>query len=236
MGHRFLFYVPNRPEDTETIALSGEENHHLFRVLRIAPGEEVHLTDGRGGHATCRVLRSGSGKSLLEITRRERSQPPEPKVTLALGCPRKSALEEALVHGTELGLAVFQPLHTDKSMKITFSPSYRKRLERLAREAMKQSFRFWSPQVKDPTSLEEFLRSPSGATELLVGWQGAEPLEVRPRRGEVTAIVGPEGGFTEREERMLRARGARFVSLSAQRLRSETAASAFLCLLCRPFR
>ena len=49
-----LFYAPDivPPEYT----LSEEESKHCIRVLRMACGEELHITDGRGNLYRCEIV------------------------------------------------------------------------------------------------------------------------------------------------------------------------------------
>ena len=49
-----LFYAPDivPPEYT----LSEEESKHCIRVLRMACGEELHITDGRGKFYRCDMV------------------------------------------------------------------------------------------------------------------------------------------------------------------------------------
>jgi len=137
---------------------------------------------------------------------------------------------QALDQCTELGITRCIPFASEKSRIQAYSPIFIERLRRVALSAMKQSFRSVLPEVAPAASFEGLLVRAKEAAVVLVGdAAGASAREFR-RDGPLLIIVGPEGGFTESERHALHGAGARSVSVSRFRLRSETAAASLVAL------
>jgi len=210
----------------------GERLHHLERVLRLGPGDEVEVFDGRGGCRHARILAVEEGGALLELGA-WREAPARVPVTLAQGLAKADKLEWVIQKATELGAARIAPLALDRSVvridpaKV---PERRRRWEKIAEEAARQSGRADVPEVEAPAGLEAFLDAAAARGErVALLWEGARDEErlgawVEANRDlPLALVVGPEGGFTDAEVESARARGAAIVSLGPRILRTETA-------------
>jgi len=210
----------------DEIALSREALHHLRDVLRLRAGEPLELVDGRGGLA--HALLAG------DRARVQRREPPEPAgarpVRLAVAVPRLPPLEWLVEKACELGVAELFPLLTRHGER-GVSDSRLPRLQRLADEALLQCRRLHRLRVHAPAALPELLALPRAGSL----WLAAPPAHGAgppPRVGEggVLACVGPEGGFSDDEQRLLLGAGALPVSVGRTILRVETAALALAVL------
>lgn len=205
-------------DDLEAPALSPDDRHHLERVLRLRAGEEVTVSDGAGGWRRCRL------GPVLEPSGPRNLQPrPGPPITVAMAVAKGQRPEWAVQKLTELGVDRIIPLVTARSVVrwpagATSGPLERWR--RVARQAAGQSRRVWLPEVADAAPFAEVSRYP-GATLAHPGGRG--PALARP-----VVLVGPEGGWDERE---LQA-GLPRARLGPHVLRTETAAVVAGALLC----
>ena len=99
--------------------------------------------------------------------------------------------------------------------------SSRRRWERIAREAMKQSERVWLPEVViDRTPFERR----ADTMWILADPEGDERVPTMAGSARVRLLIGPEGGITKKERERLTAEGATLWGLGPARLRAETAA------------
>ena len=163
----------------------------------------------------------------------EREDPREagaPRLVLAVALLKSDHLELALEKVVELGAHRFVPLLSERCVvqwKERSAERKLQRLERIAVGAMKQSQRSWRCRVCAPRPLREAVEEARPAL-LVVGDEVEEGLRCRdlvaPLQGEIWGLVGPEGGFSGEEKAWLAQEGARAVTLSPFRLRSETAA------------
>ena len=225
MKHRV--YVPDLVQAGEELELSGEEFHHAVKVVRARAGEEVELFDGKGHTAAATVRSVGSESARLVITDRFLpSRESEFQLTMACALIAPEKFELVLQKGCELGVPVFLPLLTDRTDKGHMRlASKRTRWEKIILEAVKQSGRSALPELREPMTFDEAIRS-SGIHLVFDADTQGPPLSEGAK-----ALVAPEGGWSEREIGLAKKSGAFFRRLGPRRLRAETAAIAAITVL-----
>jgi len=212
-----------------TVTLAGEEYFHATRSCRVRHGEIIGLTDGCGRRVLARIVGIDAEKLTAEIERDVSGENEPPlEITVALALIKPSRFETAVEKCTELGARRIIPLITART---TVKPKRLniERLERIAREAAKQSGRSWIPSIHEPLHLFEVFGESPGVVLLAsrdTGGEIEDALKHVPDPGAVTVVVGPEGDFTEEEREVMISGGAVPVSLGGLTLRSETAAIA----------
>ncbi len=228
-----LFRIHPDEAHDRTVYLRGPEARHIVRVLRMEPGDEIELTDGRGRFLDARIDRCGPDE-VHAVVERRREDPLErdaPWSTLALALLKGDHFEIALEKVCELGVHRIVPLRADHCVVRWKDQGGDRKLERwnrIAESATKQSGRSWCPQVQAPMTVAEALRAHA---EGFTHWVADEeetarritPAMVPPGRPHV-GWVGPEGAFSAAEKKMLAEAGATAVTLGPFRLRAETAA------------
>ena len=95
------FYIPPT-QWGRTMELSGQEAHHLGRVLRLHPGDEVRLLDGEGREALCRIMAVGRQSASLEMLSEKKHARPESSVVLAVGWGKEARRGWILEKSVEL--------------------------------------------------------------------------------------------------------------------------------------
>lgn len=243
MRHFFLEIEPGTvPDVGETVILDREESHHLGTVLRSGREHFVILTDGRGHRFEARLLAQEKRAASLEILSviKDEDELREPRLTLAIALLKPKRFEWALEKAVELGVHHIVPLiseHVDQEK----GGRKNKRWLPIMRTAIKQCGRSYLPGLSEPMEVETFLADPPagvtvfGAIPEEIGVQG-EPLsliEVSRHRPEplpenLTALIGPEGGWSENEVGLFCRQGLQPISLGPHILRAETAAAAVL--------
>jgi 16S rRNA (uracil1498-N3)-methyltransferase len=198
--------------DLDMPVLEGGDHHHLTRVLRLAPGNEVTAGDGAGGWRLCRL---GDGPALAVAEPTVTDPRPTPAITVAFALVKGERPELAVQKLTELGVDRIRPFVAERSV-VRWDPARAERqVERwrvVAREASMQCRRTWLPDVASVGSFESVAALPGA---VLADATGAPPTLDRP-----VVLVGPEGGWAPRE----RASGLPTVRLGTHLLRTETAA------------
>ncbi len=232
---RRFFVAPERLRADEVV-LDGEVHHHLCRVLRLEPGAEVVLLDGRGLVVRARIEELTKKVARVRVLARTRADENLFPVRLIQGLPKGDKMDLILQKGTELGVTAFTPLCAGRSVaRLTGGrkEGRRQRWEKIVREAARQSGRTVLPEVQEPVELAQAL---AGDEELrLLLWEGeSRPLRdalpaVRPRSAAI--LVGPEGGLAGGEVARARAAGFLPVSLGRRILRTETAGFAVVAIL-----
>jgi 16S rRNA (uracil1498-N3)-methyltransferase len=221
--------VPVIDRNAQTIPLPPAESHHL-RVRRVTEGEAVEALDGRG--LIAEGILHVDGKEWEIAVDRIRSTPEPIALSVLVGAGDRERFAWLVEKATELGATEIVPLVTDRTGGVGsgLREEHREKLARRAVEALKQCGGSWLPRIHPSTTLADAI----AATRPPVRWL-ADPSGKRPREipaGEPAAvIIGPEGGFTDRERDRVLAGGFEPIRLGARTLRFETAAVAALALL-----
>lgn len=208
--------------------LDRDEARHAVGSRRLGEGDAVDLVDGRGGVASATLGRERDPNGNLAALVREVQRVPRPAPALHLGTavPKGDRLGTLLDAVGELAVESVTPLDCEHSV----TPADRLSGERPARilaEAMKQSRGAWLTEVRpscSPVAFTEMHRAAGRAVALLD--PRGEPLaRVVAGHASIAMLVGPEGGFSERELRALHEAGARSATLGVTVLRIELAAA-----------
>ncbi len=228
------FLCPAEAVVGSTVRLEGGEAHHMTRVMRKKAGEEVTIFDGRGREARAGIGaldRDGVDLEVFEFVQIDRAPAIRNAIDVAL--PRGGEAQDLVRRAVECGAAALRPLLCERSVHRADRKDPEKRRERFekaALAALKQSGRNRMPQLDEPIALDEVEledgeRGFYGSTRGGLSPRAVES-EGLPRR--VRLVVGPEGGLSEGEEELLRARGFEALSLGEGVLRVETAVVALI--------
>jgi 16S rRNA (uracil1498-N3)-methyltransferase len=234
-AHRFTFYLPSLSRDATAFDIPGEEHHHLSRVLRLAAGETISATNGRGLMLEATLAAVDKHRSVARVSRVLFDQVPARRVVLALSLLPRAHFEVAVSQCVEVGVTDVIPVVAEKCHVTKWSKAIAVRLERVAVAAMKQSGRAWLPSIGDARSLVTLAGEVASGKfgRAVVGDAGAPALVNASHTGDVVAIVGPEAGFTEAEVARLVGAGAERASVASHRLRAETASVVLVAALAR---
>jgi 16S rRNA (uracil1498-N3)-methyltransferase len=209
----------------QLVPLEGDRAHYLRTVLRLRDGAEVRVFNDGAGEWSGRLAVVGRHKVEIRVERRLRPSLPEPGATLAFAPIRRNRLDWLVEKAVELGVARLVPVLTERGV---VRPDNTQRLAAIAVEAAEQCERLTVPTIDTPRALANWLAVRDGSAPLLFAEErgGASPLFAALRRWPgAELLVGPEGGFSERELAMLHAVPvANPVSLGRLILRAETAA------------
>jgi 16S rRNA (uracil1498-N3)-methyltransferase len=249
-----------------SVTISGDDAHHLTRVMRAKEGEQVIVSDGVSREALVRITELGKDRVKADIVERlDMNSEPAVEVWIAQSLPKGDKMELVIQKGTEIGAARFVPFVSERTVVQLDAKKQGKRLERwhkIAKEAAEQAHRNRIPALDEPVSWKQLLQLAGQADAAWICYEKQNGLQLReriqaalsgsrdaaarieaPQPGQQTGqgepnkttlmlIVGPEGGFSEREVEEAEAAGCKSVSLGRRILRTETAAMVGLtCIL-----
>jgi len=230
------FHAPDARSAGEEIALPGEEARHLTRVLRLGVGDAVRVFDGRGHEFAASV--TSVARDAVRV-RLEEACPAAREatvaITLAQAVLKGDRMDDVVRDAVMMGVAAIQPIvttRTEVSIAALARGRRRERWERVAIASAKQCGRAVVPPVHEPVTFDALV-SRLAATEAVVPIMLVEPsaggevvslsaLSPTPPTA-ATALVGPEGGWTE-EEIAAAAPVCRLVSLGGRTLRADAMA------------
>jgi 16S rRNA (uracil1498-N3)-methyltransferase len=177
------------------VTITGGDARHLARSLRARVGEEVEVIDPAGHMLTVR-LDAVSPDRIEGVVVAERPHNPEPaaNITIAIANLPAPALELVLSRCTEAGAYAFHVFQAERSVA---RGAKLERWRTICREAAMLAGRLRIPAVDALPSLDAVLKASDHAVMLARESQQALAKLVAPR--DLTLLVGPEGGWTERE-------------------------------------
>ncbi|WP_027717870.1 16S rRNA (uracil(1498)-N(3))-methyltransferase [Desulfovirgula thermocuniculi] len=235
------FFVPPRQICGNRVYISGSDAAHIYRVLRLRPGDVVNVLDGSG--TAYRVELTSTAADRVEGLVRESfpaaGEPPV-RVTLAQGLSKGEKMDIIIQKSVELGASAIIPVSCSRSVVRLTREKARERQERwqrIAREAAKQCLRAVVPLVGEVVTLEEVLGTLPPRVLALMPWEGEKSLSLKEalrkagKKEEVFLFIGPEGGFAPAEVELARQQGVITVTLGPRILRTETAALAALAVV-----
>lgn len=222
------------------IELPAEVAHQARDVLRLSAGDTLRLLDGVGGEFAAEIVDADRQHVAVRLGERVTGRAePAVRVALCAGMLKAAKFEWVLQKGTELGVAEFIPLLTERAVGAAdeASDAKRRRWTKIVAEALEQCGGTRLPAIAEPRPLMHALASLPSHAVALIPWEEATeaPLaEVLRERvaalggpaaiSEVRLFIGPEGGFSAREVALARRGGALAVTLGPRILRAETAA------------
>ncbi|MBC1419029.1 16S rRNA (uracil(1498)-N(3))-methyltransferase [Listeria fleischmannii] len=226
----------------EPFFISGDDFHHMSRVMRMKSGEKVYIVDQEENAFIAEVIEIGESAVKLRPQESIEKSPELPvQITIASGLPKGDKLDLIVQKATELGAFSFLPFPAERSISRWETKKVRKKIERLekiAKEAAEQSHRTHIPTI---TFCESFAALMNRFAEfdyvLLAYEESARSNETKTlvatfekmKPGEkLLVIFGPEGGVSDKEVTLLTQANVLFAGLGSRILRTETAPLYFL--------
>ena len=214
--------------------MAPEAAQHVSKALRLKAGDSITVFDGRGGEYEAVLQRIDRDRVEVKVGAfRDVDREPELQVGLVQGLPEADKMDWIIQKAVELGVAWIQPIVCDRSVvRLSAERAVRREAHwrRVAISACEQSGRNQVPEVRSTLPFQSWIAEPATSTRLMLK-PAAAPLAARARPdGPFELVVGPEGGFSERELDLAASR-CEAVSLGPRVLRTETAPIAALAAI-----
>jgi 16S rRNA (uracil1498-N3)-methyltransferase len=209
----------------DQIHLLDQDIHHAINVLRLQPGDQVIILDGKGKKYHAQLVELNRQHGLLRVldVMAESSESPQFNLYIA-PTKRLDRMEWLVEKATEIGIASIQPIITRRSERKQL------RIDRLLKksiEAMKQSGNPFLPEIAEPISFLHAMDKNQTENTFIAYAENQIQKDFKtvldPRK-PVSLFIGPEGDFTPEEILVAQARNIEAVSLGKHRYRTETAA------------
>lgn len=215
------------------LALGREQANYVQNVMRLAPGAEVLVFNGRDGEWRS-ALEGAKRKASLRVGAQARAQTAPGDLAYAFAPLKHARLDYMVQKAVEMGVASLTPVMTQRTQVS------RVNLERMRAnviEAAEQCGILSVPLVHEPLALDRWLADLAPVRALVFCDEEAEIADSaealhRAPPGPLALLIGPEGGFTGAERRALLARENTIrLSLGPRILRADTAAVAALAVI-----
>lgn len=230
------FYVDFALSPDSVVELPDNVVRHL-NVLRVKNTEEIVLFNGNGKSYPTLPEVLEKRRASVRILREEATDNESPlNITLVQAVSSAERMDFTLQKSVELGVAEIRPVISERCVVRLSGERAEKRVARwqeIVVSACEQSGRNIVPKVLPLTTYAQALQQlPQETTKLLMSLNRAQKLsDVQPQSGKVVFMVGPEGGWTEKEEQQAFDAGFQSVTLGKRVLRTETASLAAIAAM-----
>lgn len=219
------------PGPGSVLAIGGDEARHALRTKRLRAGEHVEVFDGAGRVALCVVesmADTGERRErelVVRVSSATAVAQDQPRIEVWSATPKGARVDELVEGLSEVGAASWVPLLTARTV-VEPRPAKLDRLRRLAVESAKQCGRAWILEIgRERTWSEAWAPGPGVRVVLADAGGGAyQPGGAAPQ--VVRLLIGPEGGWTEKERQQAQEAGAVVARFGPHAMRIETAAVA----------
>lgn len=225
------FFTNQELNTNDQIEISGQEFHHLAHVMRIQENEEVELVNGQGILGFATLVKKDKKSALFLINDIYKENLASKKIILAQALPRINRLDMIIEKATELNVTEIWLFPGTLSERKTLTDHQIERLEGLSIAAMKQCGRLFLPKIKICPSLDKWKEFPIYSYFGDVSDDAPHFLKAYKQNEDVLFFIGPESGFTEKEESLLKTNHVKGVKLHQNILRTDTAAIVALSLI-----
>ncbi len=205
-----------------TTEIAGPAAHYLLHVMRLKLGDPILLFDNRSGEWLAQVESMSKRSLRATVERQTRSLERVPDLWLCFAPVKKARLDWIIEKATELGVARLQPVITERTIVDRVKAD---RLQAQMIEACEQCGRTSIPSLAAPIKLKQMIDSwPAERHLLFADESGGTAMSNLKAAPPAAILIGPEGGFTDRERLMLLACPATLqLGLGPRILRAETA-------------
>lgn len=232
MTHRF--YVGETKDKSGTMDLTHDLwindaplANQILKVLRMRSGEDLVLFNGEGTEVLYTIVETEQFAVHLQKKTDLVVKDPARKIILAWSLLKKDKNEWVLQKCTELGVTHFLPMITERTEKSDFDIE---RAHKIVVEAVEQCGRHTIPQINEPQSLQGIIGEYKSHVRICVADMDGVSFE-DSACDEVLVLIGPEGGWSEKEKKLFVVESIPSIMISRFTLRAETASVSAVNLL-----
>ncbi len=235
------FFIEKSEREGSILSITGSDARHIKTVLRMKPGDKIGLFDGKGFEYEAKIVDLSPGRVQASLIRRFPSTAESPlKIIVAQAFLKEKKMDGLVRQLSELGIVKWIPFIAERSVPRPDKKQLlarTKRWEKIAKEAVKQCRRGRIMEIGETVSFEEVLDLSRSMEPKIAFWEDeASPVDIPLTKHDreiqtVLAMIGPEGGFTQKEIESLIDQGFITAGLGPRILRAETATVAACVVL-----
>lgn len=218
----------------DTIKITGSDAHHLMHVMRAKAGQLVTVVDDNGQVAAMEMVAFSDSAVTLQLKEHLAADTESPlKIMLAQCLLKADKMDMVVQKAVELGAVGVIPISSQNCVArydAKKGAARKDRWQKIADEAAKQCGRTALLKVRPIVTLRQFIADMQATDSSLVFFyeneneQSAKEYLRSLKAKQIVLLVGPEGGFSLDEAKLIEKAGGKSVTLGPRILRAETAA------------
>ncbi len=236
------FFIEEIDTEDGLCLIPEKEAKHMVKVLRITKGDHIILMDGKGERFEAvmeEVTRHKVYARIIKELPRPLTSPIA--ITICQALLKPYMMDYMVEKTSELGVFAIMPYYSERTVfKLDENNAFNKKRhwKKIAQSATKQSDRLTPSDISAPVEFDDMIKLLWECDGLkVVLWEGENITDLKallcisgPSQ-KFTGVIGPEGGFSQKEISKLREAGTIPVSLGSRILRAETAAIALTTVI-----
>ncbi len=227
------FFIAHSEIIKDSPAIEGPDAHHISKVFRLKPADHIILIDGTGMEYEAEITHLSKNKVAVDIVKKY-SPATEPPIQLIVGQGylKDKKMDMLIRHLTELGISQWLPVTSEFSVPKPNMGKINSKIERweiIAKEAVKQCRRTRIPEILSPMTFQHAVEENFGADLKIIFYENETVSLAKTMQtlnqipSTIFVLLGPEGGFSNKEIELAKSNGFIIASLGPRILRAETA-------------
>ena len=235
MARTIRIYHAGNIEINTTYDLSPVASKHLLKVLRLKPGSEFYIFDGKGNEYLARYTEA-TKKLLTALIIKEVPTISESPLQIHLGqaISRGEKMDYAIQKAVELGVSSITPLYTQNSQIKYTGERLAKKMQHwqgIIIHATQQCGRATLAKLNPAQEVVDWLAHQKEVTFMCAITRSGTPASLTKKPNNVALCIGAEGGWTTAEIEFAAKQKINFLQLGPRVLRTETAVPVAMSLL-----
>ena len=219
------YFVKDKKE--KEFILYDQDKHHIKKVMRNKIGDNIEVVYDKKVYL-CQITNI-EPLELTIIKEYNEDRTSKVNLTIAISLVQEQKFDLILQKLTELGVSKIIPVTTDRSIVRLSEEKLLKKYPRwqtILKEASEQSHRTDIPKIEKVISLKELANVESQLKLICSLGDNTKPLNeyLCDNLSDILFVIGPEGGFSQKEEEYLVNNNFKKTTLGKRVLRVETAA------------
>jgi len=219
-----IFYIESFDVLDASLILNEDTSKHVVQVLRMAEGENIQLTDGKGNLIDATIAVAHKKKCIVNKIALTKIPPLKKNISIAISLIKNTnRFEWFLEKATEIGVSAIIPLLCDRTEKQQFKLE---RFRGILISAMLQSKQCWLPLLTEPCPVKQIIVNNNYVGKYVAHCENDHEktiLHSVNHHKPSIILIGPEGDFSKEEISLALINNFMPVSLGVNRLRTETA-------------
>ena len=243
------FFVSTNKIDGDKVYIEGQDFNHIVNVLRLRQGDKINIGNAdTGENYICEIAnieeKAATAKVIEKVYNKSESNI---EVHIMQGLPKADKMELIIQKSTELGVCKIIPVKMDRCIvKLSEKDEEKKilRWNKIAEAAAKQCGRDIIPKVTNIINVKDIISMKQEYDKIIVAYENEDKQSLKSvlnrikntkEKLKVAILIGPEGGISEDEIKLLNQIDADIVTIGKRILRTETVALAISSMIIYEF-